>query len=134
MSIIRTFVLAVAAVLGAALLAACAQTDQRRATGQVIDDASVTARVKTALAREEGLASARDINVTTYQGTVQLSGFVDSGQTAARASDVARNVPGVQSVRNDLRVTAQGARPDASAGSGATGSGTDARGTRQSGY
>jgi osmotically-inducible protein OsmY len=73
--------------------------------------------VKTALAKEAGLGSARDINVTTNRGTVQLSGFVDSREVANRAAQAARSVEGVQSVKNDIQVAAQGG---AGASSGAS--------------
>jgi hyperosmotically inducible protein len=104
--------------LAAALLAiGCASTDTRRASGQVIDDASITARVKTALAKESGIGGSMDINVNTYNGMVQLSGFVPAREVANRAGEAARGVPGVQSVRNDIQVVTP--RADASAGSGA---------------
>jgi len=117
MHTIRIFVFALLSIFGAAILASCAATGSSRATGEVIDDASITARVKTALAKDEGLRNAADINVTTYRGTVQLSGFVGSREVASRAAQVASSVQGVQSVRNDLQITtAQSNRPGASTG------------------
>ena len=116
MRMIRTFFLALAAALVAVQLAGCASSDTRRASGQVIDDASITARVKTALAKQAGVGSAMDINVNTYNGMVQLSGFVPSRDVANRAGEAARTVQGVQSVRNDIQIAAPSA--DASAGSG----------------
>ena len=117
MHAIRIFVFALVPIFGAAILASCASTQTSRGTGQVIDDASITARVKTALAKDEGLRNAADINVTTYRGTVQLSGFVGSREVANRAGQVASTVQGVQSVRNDLQIaTAQSNRPGASTG------------------
>lgn len=117
MHTMRTFVFALLSIFCAAILASCAGTDSRRATGQVIDDASITTRVKTALAKETGLRDAVNVNVTTNRGTVQLSGFVDSQEMANRAGQVARSVEGVQSVRNDLQITtAQSNRPGASTG------------------
>ena len=113
----RTFVFALLSIFGVSILASCASSPTSRATGQVIDDASITTRVKTALAKETGLRDAMDIDVTTYRGTVQLSGFVDSPELASRAAQVASSVPGVQSVRNDLQIkTAQSNRPSASTG------------------
>jgi hyperosmotically inducible periplasmic protein len=87
-----------------AATAACAPTVERRGTGEVIDDAALTARVKTALAKAEGLKGAAAINVNSYRGEVQLSGFVESQDLIQRAGATARGVEGVQSVRNDLHV------------------------------
>jgi hyperosmotically inducible periplasmic protein len=84
--------------------AGCASTDERRATGQIIDDASLTARVKTALVKADGI-NANAINVNTYRGEVILSGFVEDRQMIDRAASVARNIDGVRTVRNDLHVT-----------------------------
>ena len=122
MRMIRTFFLALAAALVAVQLAGCASSDTRRASGQVIDDASITARVKTALAKQAGVGSAMDINVNTYNGMVQLSGFVPSPEVVDRAGEAARNVQGVQSLRNDIQVAAP--RADASAGSSGASSDT----------
>jgi osmotically-inducible protein OsmY len=109
-----------ALVLGAAVfavqLSGCATSDSGRAAGQVLDDAAITARVKTALAKEAGVGRALDVNVTTYQGTVQLSGFVETQDLANRAATVARGVEGVRSVRNDIIVAGAG-RSGASQGS-----------------
>lgn len=85
-------------------LSACASSPNERSTGQVVDDSSLTARVKTALARDTSLGTAMDVHVTTYRGVVQLSGFVDSQATAQRAEAVAKGVDGVRSVENDLRL------------------------------
>jgi osmotically-inducible protein OsmY len=74
--------------------------------GQYIDDASITSKVKTALTRDPN-TSAFDISVETYKGTVQLSGFVDTDAERRRAAQVAEDVSGVRSVRNDLRVKAR---------------------------
>ena len=103
----RTFAiatLAVAATLGFPQLSGCASSEGSRATGQVIDDGAVTARVKSALAREASIGQAMNVDVTTYRGTVQLSGFVDSEQTVQRAEQIAKAVDGVTSVKNDLRL------------------------------
>lgn len=74
-----------------------------RSVGQVIDDAGITAKVKTALAAEKDV-SAMKINVDTAQGTVTLSGQVASQTEVDRALQVARNVEGVKSVENKLTV------------------------------
>lgn len=84
--------------------AGCAATPEHRSTGQFVDDGALTARVKTAIASEAGPGTAMNVNVTTYRGTVQLSGFVDSEQTAQRAGAIAQRVEGVRNVQNDLHV------------------------------
>ncbi|HEX7053626.1 MAG TPA: BON domain-containing protein [Burkholderiales bacterium] len=99
----KALALALAAVLGTAQLAGCSSNPNRRSTGAVLDDAALTAKVKTALARDEQVA-AHNVNVTTYRGLVQLSGFVESEDAARKAADVARSVEGVRDVYNDLRV------------------------------
>jgi osmotically-inducible protein OsmY len=92
------------AVFGGMQLAGCAADRGQRATGQVLDDSVVTAKVKAEIARDESLGAAKDINVTTYRGVVQLSGFVESDQISQRAEQIARGVEGVASVDNDLKV------------------------------
>jgi hyperosmotically inducible periplasmic protein len=76
-----------------------------RTTGQVVDDASVTARVKSALTANT-ITKAREINVDTSKGVVELHGFVDSQQEANEAVKEARAVAGVSSVKNNLQVKA----------------------------
>jgi len=94
-------------VLAAALLAvgtsACTSTPTQQSVGEYVDDAAVTARVKTALARADQVDWTA-INVETYRGVVSLSGFVDSEEMAERAVMVASKVTGVKTVRNDMRV------------------------------
>ena len=85
-------------------LAACAPTKTSRGTGEVVDDASLTARVKTEIAGTQGLGEAASINVDTYRGVVSLAGFVDTQEQAAKAVEVAQKVPGVTSVKNNLQV------------------------------
>lgn len=92
-----------AIAFAAALAAGCASSESGKSTGEYIDDAAITAKVKTALIRDDSL-DANDINVETYKGTVQLSGFVDSEEDVDAAEEVAGNIEGVTKVRNDLRV------------------------------
>lgn len=84
------------------LVAACTPTPTRQTVGEYTDDATITTRVKAALVQDPDVSAAQ-VNVETYRGVVQLSGFVDSQAAAKRAADVARQVPGVRSVRNDIR-------------------------------
>ena len=85
-------------------LSACADVNTTRAPGEFVDDAALTTRVKTALAADVNLGTAVAVNVTTYRGVVQLSGFVDSADKVQRAGDVARGTPGVRSVENNVQV------------------------------
>jgi osmotically-inducible protein OsmY len=87
----------------AAALAGCAASAQDRSTGTVVDDAALNAKVKASIAEEDGV-SATSVNVTTYRGSVQLSGFVESEEAKRRAENAARDVEGVSTVYNDLRV------------------------------
>jgi osmotically-inducible protein OsmY len=81
----------------------CSSTPTRESTGEYVDDAAITAKVKAAIFNEPTLKST-EINVETYKGDVQLSGFVAQPQDAQKAADVARGVKGVSSVKNDIRV------------------------------
>jgi osmotically-inducible protein OsmY len=90
-------------VLLATALAGCAATDSRRSAGETVDDSVLATRVKTALLQDE-VVKGTDVQVETYRGVVQLSGFVDNTEQASRAVELARQVPGVTSVKNDMRV------------------------------
>lgn len=81
----------------------CASTGQHESTGQYVDDAAITAKVKAAIFADPGVKST-EVNVETYQGTVQLSGFVSDPAAAQKAGDAARSVKGVTNVKNDIRV------------------------------
>lgn len=81
----------------------CASNSGREGTGEYVDDAVITTKVKSAIFQEKDLKSA-EINVETYKGIVQLSGFVSSATASTRATEVARGVKGVKSVKNDLRL------------------------------
>ena len=97
----RVSVLVAAIALTA--LAGCASTQKQESTGQYLDDTSITTRVKAAIFEEPTLKSA-EINVETFKGRVQLSGFVTSRANIDRAVAVAQGVSGVVSVGNDMRV------------------------------
>ncbi|RPH67010.1 MAG: BON domain-containing protein [Burkholderiales bacterium] len=81
----------------------CASTSQKEGTGEYIDDSVITGRVKAAIFSEPTLKSA-EINVETFKGVVQLSGFVSSQAAVNKAVEVTRGVRGVTSVRNDMRL------------------------------
>lgn len=79
----------------------CAGTETRRSTGGYVDDKTISAKVKTELAADS-MTQALQIEVETYNGVVQLSGFVDKEETIKTAGEIARGVPGVKDVKNNL--------------------------------
>jgi len=81
----------------------CASTAKQEGTGEYIDDSVITAKVKAGIFSDASLKSS-EINVETFKGVVQLSGFVNSQADINRAVQVARGVKGVTSVKNDMRV------------------------------
>ena len=81
----------------------CSSSPTKESTGEYVDDAVITAKVKASIFNEPTL-KATEINVETYKGDVQLSGFVAQPQDAQKAADVARGVKGVSNVKNDIRV------------------------------
>ena len=89
-----------AALVGISMLA-CAPTAQREGTGEYIDDTLITGKVKAALVADPDL-KAHEINVETFKGTVQLSGFVAAPEHIPKAEELARKVGGVKSVKNDI--------------------------------
>ena len=81
----------------------CASTRTHEGTGEYVDDTAITTKVKTAIFGDPAL-KVLQINVETFKGVVQLSGFVNSAQSASKAGEVARGVHGVVEVKNDLVV------------------------------
>ena len=103
----RRLVVAAAAAAALAGLGACAgreESNTRRSAGEFTDDAAVTAKVKSAIATDAGAKTAASVNVETYRGVVQLTGFVDSDDQVTRAVSAAKKVQGVRSVKNDIRL------------------------------
>jgi osmotically-inducible protein OsmY len=84
-------------------IAGCAGTSKRESTGEYIDDSTITTKVKAEIFNDPML-KVLQINVESFKGVVQLSGFVDSRQAAEKAELVAAGVDGVKSVKNDLVV------------------------------
>lgn len=93
----------IVAVALLAVIAGCSASRSSESTGEYVDSAGITSKVKVAVLAEPGLKSFQ-IGVETYKDVVQLSGFVDNAAAKTRAGTVAANVPGVRSVRNDLVV------------------------------
>lgn len=87
----------------ASFTAGCTGTATRESTGEYVDDAGITARVKAAFVRDPAV-KAIDVKVETFKGTVQLSGFVDSQEQKIRAEQIARTIQGVQTVTNNISV------------------------------
>lgn len=83
------------------IVAGCANDGHRRSGGEVVDDAAVTTKVKAALLAEKDVNSF-DIKVETFNGVVQLSGFVNSQWQIDKAVQVASAIGGVSQVKNDL--------------------------------
>jgi len=86
-----------------ASLLGCASTAKQEGTGEYLDDTVITTKVKAAIFSEPTLKSA-EINVETFKGQVQLSGYVNSQADINKAVDAARRVKGVTSVKNDMRL------------------------------
>ncbi len=84
-------------------LAGCVSTAKTEGTGAYIEDTVITGKVKAVILNEPAL-KAREINVETFKGVVQLSGFVSSEADAMKAVEVTKGVKGVMSVKNDMRI------------------------------
>lgn len=99
----RAALVLAAVMAGTSLIAACSSTPSQQSTGQAIDDGVVTAKVKAKLI-EDPVTKAHQINVDTFKGTVQLSGFVETDQARTRALQIARDTDGVKQVKDALQV------------------------------
>ena len=91
------------AAISMSVVLGCAGTATREGTGEYVDDTVITTKVKAAIFNEPTLKSAQ-INVETFKGDVQLSGFVSSQMSMMRAVEVAQGVGGVKSVKDDMRL------------------------------
>ncbi len=96
---LSVFVLAVmcASILG------CAGSATKESTGEYVTDSWITTKVKATLADDQQV-KATEVNVETFKGAVQLSGFVSSPQAMDQAVYLTRNIKGVTSVKNDMRL------------------------------
>jgi osmotically-inducible protein OsmY len=101
-SIARKLAMIASALLMVTVLG-CASTRTQEASGEYVDDTVITGKVKSAIFNEPSLKSA-EINVETFKGVVQLSGFVSSPAAENTAVALARGVGGVKSVKNDMRL------------------------------
>lgn len=105
MSVSARIVRATAVTALLVIVSACASTRTQQAPGEVIDDSVITTKVKASLV-EDPVTKARQIEVETFRGTVQLSGFVDTAASKSRAGELARETRGVREVKNSLVVRA----------------------------
>lgn len=90
-------------VLGMATVLGCASTSTREGTGEYVDDTVITSKVKAAIFSEPSL-KVSEINVETFKGTVQLSGFVKYQADMNKAVEITNTIHGVKSVKNDMRL------------------------------
>jgi osmotically-inducible protein OsmY len=81
-------------------LSACSSTQPAKTQ---IDDSEITTAVKAEFVKDDDV-KARDIDVTTNEGVVTLTGRVHNAAESAKAEKIARGVNGVKSVRNLLKV------------------------------
>ena len=94
--------LLVTLALACALLVGCRTNESPE---RQVDDLQITAQVKSKLASNVGLSSVTNISVNSTNGVVTLSGQVDSDGIKAKAEEVAKNVPKVVRVIDNLQVT-----------------------------
>ena len=102
-SLLKTWAISLALIMG---LAACAGDGAHRSAGRYIDDKTISAEVNAKLIADKNVKSSQ-IDVTTYNGVVQLSGFVESKDQAQRAVVLAQQVDGVKSVKDDTHLRQQ---------------------------
>jgi hyperosmotically inducible protein len=81
----------------------CAGSPTQESTGEYLSDTWITTKVKAALV-DDSIVKATEVNVETFKGAVQLSGFVSSAEAMNQAVIVARRIEGVTSVKNDMRI------------------------------
>lgn len=96
----RSVVIALVVIFSAAS-SGCGSTKTKESTGQFIDDAAITAKVKAKLF-DDPVVRGTAISVETFKGTVQLSGFANSKDEANKAESLAKSVDGVRAVRNSI--------------------------------
>ena len=85
------------------LTTGCAGDRYHESTGENIDDRGITMRVKNSLSDDTDYKY-EGVNVTTFKGTVQLSGFVDTHAQKSRAAGLAKGIEGVKDVENNITV------------------------------
>lgn len=101
--VIKTFSALCLGLAVSAGFVGCAAQGKQESTGQYLDDATITTKVKAAIFND-GTLKATEVKVETYHGVVQLSGFVSSRDAMNRAVQLARDVQGVRDVKNDMQL------------------------------
>ena len=102
MKFYNKFAVVFLAILWASLLG-CASTATQEGTGEYLDSTVITTKVKAAIFNEPTLKSL-EINVETFKGVVQLSGFVNSQADIDKAVEIVQQIKGVKSVKNDMKL------------------------------
>jgi osmotically-inducible protein OsmY len=92
-----------AALMASTVVVGCSSAPTQQSAGEAVDDGVVTAKVKAALVADP-VTKVHQINVETFKGTVQLSGFVESAEARSRALQLARDVDGVKRVKDAMDV------------------------------
>ncbi len=100
---LRNYFSALFLAITLASVVGCASTRHQEGTGEYVDDTVITTRVKAAILNDP-LTKVAEINVETFKGVVQLSGFVSSQAAITKAVGLARGIAGVTSVKNDMRI------------------------------
>ena len=100
---IKKIALASAIAIAAIYSTGCAVVRDQQSVGSYVDDAGITSQVKSRFA-EDPKVSAMAIKVETLKGAVQLSGFAKSSSERANAEAIAKDVPGVTRVINNIAV------------------------------
>lgn len=100
LTLIRPLFLAVALSMSTA---ACAVFEGQQTAGSYVDDATISTQVRAKIVQDPAV-KLTDVNVETYKGEVQLTGFVKSADEKLRAAELARSVKGVRSVKNDIAI------------------------------
>jgi osmotically-inducible protein OsmY len=99
----NTAAVLLAVLMGSTVMVGCSSTPTQQSAGEAVDDGVVTAKVKAALVADP-VTKAHHINVETFKGTVQLSGFVETDEARSRALQLARDVEGVRRVKDAMEV------------------------------
>lgn len=103
MSTISKLTQMVAVALMVTLVTACAGSRTQSSTGEYLDDSVITSKVKAKLLEDKEV-SGLAVNVETFKGVVQLSGFAKTEAERQKAVQLARTVGGVKDIKNDIQL------------------------------
>jgi osmotically-inducible protein OsmY len=84
-------------------VSACAGSRTQSSTGEYLDDSMITSKVKAKLLEDKEV-SGLAVNVETFKGVVQLSGFAKTEAERQKAVQLARSVGGVKEIKDDIRL------------------------------